>query len=67
MALRDVTKKEYEDFLKNYPRNLKVDVCGIREPALKTYYDLGRVVAQDADDEPSWYKIDDSYIDGKEA
>lgn len=41
---KKVTKEEFEKFIKEYPRELKVDVCGIYEPPLISYNDftLGR-------------------------
>lgn len=35
-----VSKAEFFDFIRNYPRNLEVDICGISDPPLKTYNDF---------------------------
>lgn len=35
-----VKKMEFDNFIKNYPRPLKVDVCGIYEPPLISYNDF---------------------------
>lgn len=35
-----VSKAEFLDFIKNYPRKLDVDICGISDPPLKTYNDF---------------------------
>ena len=37
---KKVTKEEFNEFLDNYPRKLKCDVCGISEPPLVTYNDF---------------------------
>ena len=38
--IKKVTKKEFEEFLKNYPRKLACDVCGISEPPAISYNDF---------------------------
>lgn len=35
-----VSKDRFEQFIKNYPRELAVDVCGISEPPVITYNDF---------------------------
>lgn len=37
---KNVTKEEFEEFIKNYPRKLIKDVCGISDPPNITYNDL---------------------------
>ena len=37
---KKVTKEEFEQYLKNYPRELETDVNGICEPPLVTYNDF---------------------------
>ena len=64
-----VSKNEFLDFLRSYPRKLEVDVCGVSEPALMTYNDfqLGvwpdSVVAKtyiwDNDKKSPFYKSED--------
>lgn len=59
-----VSKSEFIEFLKNYPRRLERDVCGICDPPLITYNDFElanrwpySVVARTFayDDEPDGY------------
>lgn len=35
-----VTKEKFEEFIKQYPRHLERDCCGIYEPPLITYNDF---------------------------
>ncbi len=35
-----VSKAEFDEFVKNYPRKLVVDVCGISAPPLISYNDF---------------------------
>ena len=37
---RNVTKEEFEEFIKNYPRKLERDVCGISDPPAVSYNDF---------------------------
>lgn len=37
---KKVTREEFDDFLKNYPRSLKRNVCGISDPPSVTYNDF---------------------------
>lgn len=37
---KEVTREEFNEFLKNYPRSLEVDVCGIYEPPCISYNDF---------------------------
>lgn len=37
---KKVTKEEFDEFIKNYPRQLEKDVSGICEPPLLTYNDF---------------------------
>lgn len=37
---KKVTKEEFKEFLKNYPRKLVCDVCGISEPPAVSYNDF---------------------------
>lgn len=37
---KQVTKEEFELFIKNYPHELEIDVCGIFEPPIKSYNDF---------------------------
>lgn len=37
---KNVTKEEFEEFIKNYPRKLERDVCGISDPPNITYNDF---------------------------
>lgn len=37
---KKVTKEEFKEFLKNYPRKLDCDVCGISEPPAVSYNDF---------------------------
>jgi len=37
---RTVTKEEFDTFLRNYPRRLERDICGIGEPPLASYNDF---------------------------
>ena len=37
---RRVSKKEFQNFIKNYPRHLELDVNGISEPPCITYNDF---------------------------
>ncbi len=61
--LRAVSKQEYLDFIKDYPRPLQMDCCAIGEPALITANDftLGNwpesVVAKRFDDPATKYYI----------
>ncbi len=38
--IKKVTKKEFEDFIKNYPRKLTYDYTGISEPPAVSYNDF---------------------------
>lgn len=37
---KQVTKEEFEEFIKSYPRPLRIDVCGIYDPPLISYNDF---------------------------
>ena len=37
---KKVTKEEFMEFIKNYPRKLKRDVCGISDPPAVSYNDF---------------------------
>ena len=37
---KNVTKEEFMEFIKNYPRKLKRDVCGISDPPAVSYNDF---------------------------
>lgn len=37
---KKVSKQEFLDFIKNYPRKLTIDCCGISEPPTITYNDF---------------------------
>lgn len=37
---KNVTKEEFEEFIKNYPRKLECDCCGISEPPAISYNDF---------------------------
>ena len=37
---RNVRKEEFKEFIKNYPRKLERDVCGISDPPNITYNDF---------------------------
>lgn len=38
--MRSVNKKEFQEFITNYPRKLEVDICGICDPPLVSYNDF---------------------------
>lgn len=37
---KNVTKEEFKEFIKNYPRKLEKDVCGISDPPAVSYNDF---------------------------
>lgn len=37
---KQVSKEEFEEFIKSYPKKLEIDVCGISEPPLISYNDF---------------------------
>lgn len=37
---KNVTKEEFEEFIRNYPRKLERDVCGICDPPAVSYNDF---------------------------
>lgn len=45
---KQVSREEFLRFVKEYPRNLSGDVCGISEPALIAYYDFKAAKGWDA-------------------
>ena len=40
MSKRQVTKKEFDKFISEYPNKLQTDVAGMFEPPLKTWNDF---------------------------
>lgn len=75
--MKRVSKKEFNEFIKNYPRKLQVDVCGIWEPPLISYNDLAladrfpktvvaMTYAYDDNPEDYYYEPEDSRFYGIE-